>query len=259
MNRAVPGDVPLPNGTYEWTPSVTPADGIGAPLQVSGSVRIEAGTPVRHDHIGADGFGDLDKGRCNDVLVRMADGSLRGYKAPSGNDLSTRTPYTKLGTGWNAYDVLTSPGDLTGDARADLLARKASTGDLYLFAAKSNGTLAAGKKIASAWKGYTKVVGAGDLNGDGIGDVLARDRAGTLWRYNGAGNGSLKVRSKVVSDWGGSYNAIVGVGDITGDGKSDLAERDTAGNLYRSAGDGKGSFAASVKIGTGWQGYKGIF
>lgn len=146
MNRAVPGDVPLPNGTYEWTLSVTPADGVGAPLQVSGSVRFEADTPVRHDHIGADGFGDLltlnssglttfhqgtgkgtfsgkasgdgwstkavavpfgdlDKGRCNDGLVRMADGSLRGYKAPSGNDLSTRTPYTKLGTGWNAYDA----------------------------------------------------------------------------------------------------------------------------------------------------------
>ncbi|WP_257033607.1 hypothetical protein [Streptomyces sp. Ag109_G2-15] len=47
--------------------------------------------------------------------------------------------------------------------------------------------------------------------------MLARDRAGTLWRYNGAGNGSLKVRSKVFSDWGGSYNAIVGVGDITGE------------------------------------------
>ncbi|MFF8425159.1 FG-GAP-like repeat-containing protein [Streptomyces sp. NPDC016566] len=300
MNRALPGDVPLPNGTYEWTLSVTPADGVGAPVQVNGSVRIEAGTPVRHDHIGADGFGDLltldssglmtfhqgtgtggfsgkaagdgwatkavavpfgdlDKDRCNDVLVRMADGSLRGYKVPCDNSLSTRTPYTKLGTGWNAYDVLTSPGDLTGDARADLLARKASTGDLYLFAAKSDGTLAAGKKIASAWKGYAKVVGAGDLNGDGIGDVLARDSGGTLWRYDGAGNGSLKARVKVFSGWGGSYNAIVGVGDITGDGKNDLVERDTVGNLYRSAGDGKGSFAARVKIGTGWQSYKGIF
>ncbi|MFI0228074.1 FG-GAP repeat domain-containing protein [Streptomyces sp. NPDC017086] len=300
MNRALPGDVPLPNGTYEWTLSVAPADGVGAPVDVRGSVRIEAGTPVRHDHVGADGigdlltldssglmtfhqgtgkgtfsgktsgagwstkavavpFGDLNKDRCNDVLVRMSDGSLRGYKVACQSDLGSRTPYTKLGTGWNAYDVLTSPGDLTGDARADLLARKASTGDLYLFAAKSNGTLAAGKKIASAWKGYTKVVGAGDLNGDGIGDVLARDRTGTLWRYAGAGNGSLKARVKLFSDWGGSYDAIVGVGDITGDGRSDLIERDKAGNLYRNAGDGKGSFAARVKIGTGWQGYKGLF
>ncbi|WP_225833027.1 VCBS repeat-containing protein [Streptomyces sp. NK08204] len=293
-------DVPLPNGTYEWALSVTPADGTGAPLQLSGSVRIVKGSPVRHDHVGADGygdlltlsssgwltfqqgtgkgtfsgkvsangwstktvavpFGDLNKDLCNDVLVRMGDGSLRGYKVPCGSALSTSTPYTKLGTGWNAYNMLTSPGDLTGDGRADLLARKSSTGDVYLFAAKSDGTLAAAKKIRSAWTGYTKIVGAGDLNGDGIGDVLARDKAGTLYRYDGLGNGLLKDRVKVFTGWGASYNAIVGVGDITGDGRSDLVERDGAGNLYRNAGDGKGSFAARVKIGSGWQYYKGLF
>ncbi|MFJ6663131.1 FG-GAP repeat domain-containing protein [Streptomyces sp. NPDC091383] len=64
---------------------------------------------------------------------------------------------------------------------------------------------------------------------------------------------------KVFSAWGASYNAVVGVGDITGDGRSDLVERDTAGNLYRNAGDGKGSFGARVKISGGWQGYKGLF
>ena len=64
---------------------------------------------------------------------------------------------------------------------------------------------------------------------------------------------------KVFSDWGGSYNAIVGVGDITGDGRNDLVSRDTAGNLYRNTGNGKGSFGSRVKIASGWQGYKGLF
>ncbi|MFE6177924.1 FG-GAP-like repeat-containing protein [Streptomyces sp. NPDC056464] len=298
------GDAFLPSGSYDWTLAVTPADGVGAPLEVGGTVRLLHGEPVRHDHAGSEGlpdgvgdlltlnssgtltfqqgtgkgtfsgkvsgsgwstkavavpFGDLNHDRCNDVLVRMSDGSLRGYKVKCGLAPATSMPYTKLGTGWNAYDVLTSPGDLTGDKRPDLLARKTSTGDVYVFAAKSDGTLAGGKKIRSAWTGYTKIVGAGDLNGDGHGDVLARDRAGTLWRYNGLGNGLLKDRVKVFANWGTGYNVIVGPGDITGDGKADLVSRDGSGNVWRNNGDGKGSFGARVKIASGWQGYKGIF
>ncbi|MFF1685966.1 MULTISPECIES: FG-GAP repeat domain-containing protein [unclassified Streptomyces] len=204
-------------------------------------------------------FGDLNKDGCNDVLVRMKDGSLRGYKPKCGYPLTTSTAYTKLGTGWSAYNVLASPGDLTGDKRADLLARKASTGDIYLFAAKSDGTLAAGKKIRSAWTTYTKIVGTGDLNGDGIGDVLARHKDGTLYRYDGAGNGLLKDRVKVFAAWGASYNAVIGVGDITGDGLSDLVVRDGSGILYRNDGKGNGSFSSRTKIATGWQSYKGLF
>ncbi|MFF4762605.1 hypothetical protein [Streptomyces sp. NPDC001292] len=39
---------------------------------------------------------------------------------------------------------------------------------------------------------------------------------------------------------GDQYDVIVGVGDITGDGKNDLVERDTAGNPYRNDGNGEG-------------------
>ncbi|MFF4750087.1 FG-GAP repeat domain-containing protein [Streptomyces sp. NPDC002514] len=206
-------------------------------------------------------FGDLDKDRCNDVLVRMADGSLRAYRPECGRPLTPSTPYRTLsgGTGWKSYDVLTAPGDLTGDGLTDLLARKASTGEMYLFAAKTDGTLAAGKKIASGWAPYTKIVGAGDLNGDGLGDVLARYKDGTLYRFYGTKGGLPKTRTKLFSKWGASYNAVVGVGDITSDGKADLVARDTAGNLWRQSGDGRGSFGAPTKIATGWKGYKALF
>ncbi|MFD5540414.1 FG-GAP repeat domain-containing protein, partial [Streptomyces sp. NPDC127079] len=301
MDRKKPGDVPVPNGAYTWTLSVTPADGAGAPLQATGSVRIEAGTPVRRDHVGADGFGDLltlnssgtltfqkgtgtggfagkvsgngwaaktvavpfgdlNEDRCNDVLVRLPSGALRAYLPDCGAALTPSTGSWNLGTsGWNQYDVLTSPGDVTGDGRPDLLARNAATGAVYLYRTTGTGRLSARTQLYGDWKTYKKVVGAGDLNGDGIGDLVAQDRANNLYRYYGTGKGGFGGRVRIATGWGASYNALVGVGDITGDGKNDLVARDTAGNLYRLSGTGGGTFAARVKIATGWQGYKAIF
>jgi hypothetical protein len=173
--------------------------------------------------------------------------------------LKPTTSYTTLGTGWNQYDVLTSPGDVTKDGRPDLIARNASTGTVYLYAGTSTGKLSARVKLYDNWKTYKKVVGAGDLNGDGIGDLVAQDKANNLYRFLGKGNGTFSGGVKLFANWGGTYNALVGVGDITGDGKADLVARDTAGVLYRHNGSGTGTFGARVKIGTGWQNYKGIF
>ncbi|MFC8429933.1 FG-GAP-like repeat-containing protein [Streptomyces sp. NPDC057253] len=205
-------------------------------------------------------FGDLSGDRCNDILMRLSSGALRLYKPGCSAEFTTSTPYTTLGSsGWNQYDVLTYPGDLTGDGRPDLIARNSSTGTVYLYKGTSAGKLSARVKLYDNWKGYKKVVGVGDLNGDGIGDLLAQDKANNLYRYDGTGKGTFKTRVKLFGAWGGSYDVVVGVGDITGDGRADLVSRDTGGNLWRNTGDGKGSFGARVRIGTGWQGYKGLF
>ncbi|GAB2735536.1 FG-GAP-like repeat-containing protein [Streptomyces bullii] len=204
-------------------------------------------------------FGDLSGDRCNDVLVRLSSGALRAYRPACGAAPTPSTAYTSLGTGWNQYDVLTSPGDISGDGRADLIARQSSTGDVYLHKATSTGTLAARVKIASGWTGYKKIVGAGDLNGDGHGDLLAQDKSNELWRYDGTATGRFKSRVKVFDDWGSSYNTVVGVGDITGDGRADLVSRDSSGSVWRNKGNGKGSFGGRTKIADGWQSYKGVF
>ena len=205
-------------------------------------------------------FGDLSGDRCNDVLVKLSSGALRAYNPACGTAPKPSTSYTSLGTsGWNQYDVLTAPGDISGDGRPDLIARVASSGTVYLYKGTSAGKLSARVKLYADWKTYKKVVGVGDLNGDGIGDLIAQDKSNTVYRYYGTGKGTFGARAKLFSAWGGSYNTVVGVGDITGDGKADLVERDSAGVLYRNSGDGKGSFGARVKIATGWQGYKGVF
>ncbi|MFD9327265.1 FG-GAP repeat domain-containing protein [Streptomyces sp. NPDC060065] len=204
-------------------------------------------------------FGDLSGDRCNDVLVRLSSGALRLYKPGCGSAVKPSTSYTTLGaSGWNQYDILTSPGDVNGDGRPDLIARNTSTGAVYLYKGTSAGKLSARVKLYDNWKTYKKVVGTGDLNGDGIGDLIAQDKANNLYRYYGKGNGTFAARVKVFSNWGGSYNVIVGAGDLNRDGKADLVSRDTAGNLWRNYGNGAGSFGARTKIATGWGGYKSL-
>ncbi len=205
-------------------------------------------------------FGDLNGDRCNDVLVRMPNGELRAYRPGCGAALAPATAFTSLGTVWNQFNVLTSPGDMTGDGRPDLVARQASTGDMYLYADDGAGRLKARGRIGTNWKAYRSVLGAGDLGGDGIGDLLAVDGTNQLWRYDGTAVGTVKPRVLVFgNNWGTGRNTFVGVGDITGDGKADLVSRNAAGDLLRNSGNAAGSFGSTTKIGTGWQGYKGLF
>ncbi|MFJ9893806.1 FG-GAP-like repeat-containing protein [Streptomyces sp. NPDC091280] len=289
------------NGAHAWALTVTPADGQGAALTRTGTVKVTGAAAVRRDFVGSDGFGelmtlngsggltyqygtgrgtftgkvtksgwatsvkavpfgDLSGDRCNDVLVRYTSGALRLYKPGCGKAVTPATSYTTLSSsGWQQYDVLTSPGDVSGDGRPDLITRNASTGTVYLYKGTSTGKLSTRVKLYDNWKTYKKIVGAGDLNGDGIGDLLAQDKSNNLYRYFGTGKGAFKARVKLFADWGGSYNAIVGVGDITGDSKADLVSRDSSGNVWLNGGNGKGSFGGRTKIATGWQGYKSVF
>lgn len=103
-------------------------------------------------------------------------------------------------------------------------------------------------ETGAGWNMYDQTVGAGDFDGNGFGDVIARDVKGGLWLYPGIGGGRLGGRRQIGTGWQ-IYNQVIGYVDENGDGALDLEARAFDGSLYRYLGDGHGGYGARVRIG----------
>ncbi|MEU9201067.1 VCBS repeat-containing protein [Streptomyces sp. NPDC048332] len=155
------------------------------------------------------GPGDITGDHKPDLIARDRDGVLWLYR---GTD-STTTPFTartRIGAGWNTYNQLNGGADLTGDGKADLLARDA-TGVLWLYRGTSSikTPYATRTRVGGGWNAYTRLVSTGDATGDGINDLLATDPNGALWLYRGTSNANapLQSRARIGAGWT-IYNAL---------------------------------------------------
>ncbi|MEU1528270.1 FG-GAP repeat domain-containing protein [Streptomyces fagopyri] len=199
-------------------------------------------------------FGDLDGDRCDDVFVRYPNGEARVYPTICGGLPDQQSFHVKVSSDWSGYDAVVSPGDMTGDGRADLLTRSASTGKLYLYANNGAGGFKARSLAGSGFGGYKRLIAAGDLDGDGKNDLLAIDASNELWRFRGTGAGTFTPRSLVFKDWGTSYKDVVGGLDLSGDGRADLVSLDKDGRAWLNRGNGHGGFDNRSQVGkaTNW-------
>ncbi|MFH8929327.1 FG-GAP repeat domain-containing protein [Streptomyces pristinaespiralis] len=190
-----------------------------------------------------DGFADL---------IEVYEGTLYNYNDMAGDGV--------VGSGWGIYNSLVGPGDLSGDGKGDLIARD-SAGVLWLYRGYGTGAgFASRTKIGSGWGQFSVLTGAGDVDGDGRADLIARATDGKLYLYSGTGVASspFKAKKLVGSGWN-TYNKLVAPGDMNGDGRGDLVGRNSDGNLYRYDANGRGGFNAKVLVGSGWNTYNGLF
>ncbi|MFF0783115.1 trypsin-like serine protease [Streptomyces sp. NPDC003720] len=143
--------------------------------------------------------GDVTGDYLPDVLSVDSNGTLWLY-AGKGN--GTFASKVKVSTGWDQYNSVRGHGDFNGDGKADLLARKSSTGDLYLYKGtgkSGTGAFSARVKVRSGWTGYNAFDAVGDVSGDGKADFLARTPGGTLYLYKGTGKGTSEIFDTRVS------------------------------------------------------------
>ncbi|WP_330240486.1 FG-GAP repeat domain-containing protein [Streptomyces sp. NBC_00525] len=165
----------------------------------------------------------------------------------------------RIGSGWGVYNDLIGPGDLSGDGAGDLLARD-TKGDLYLYRGNGKGTALAAKiKVGYGYGSYRHIVGAGDLTRDGRADVVGIAGDGTLYLYEGTGKASapLKARVKIGSGFD-IYNKFAAIGDLNGDGRTDLVGVNGYGDLYRYTSTGTSTINKRKQIGYGFNIYTAL-
>ncbi|MFF8092834.1 FG-GAP repeat domain-containing protein [Streptomyces sp. NPDC016675] len=137
----------------------------------------------------------------DDLLARDGSGVLWLYLGYGNGKLTQRY---KVGSGWNAYTHITGKGDLTGDGKDDIVAKDKS-GVLWLYKGTGNykAPFSSRARVGGGWNTYNNIVSVGDIDIDGITDLVARNKSGALYLYKGTGNGSAPFSSPVKIGSGG--------------------------------------------------------
>jgi hypothetical protein len=183
----------------------------------------------------------------NDVIARKAStNELFLYPGTGRGPIGTRI---RIGTSWGGMDVIDTAGDLDGNGTLDVIAREKATGTVWLYRGNGKGGFLPRVRFATGWNGFSAIFGPGDFNGDQRPDLLARERStGYLWLYPGNGKGSWLQRVRVATGWN-AFDALVGPGDLNGDGYNDVLVREAAtGYLWVYPGNGRGGLLPRYRI-----------
>jgi len=229
-----------------WPPFTRP------PLHVSAAGAIGAGWQ-NYDLIVSPGDWNAAAHGAPDIIARKAsDGSLWLF---SGDGIGGYAVPTQIGSGWNEYTQLVAAGSFRGRHYPNDLMAVRNDGYLILFPNLGHGVFGKPVSLGPGWGGFDAVLGAGDFNGDGIPDVIARDaRSGSLTLYRGNGHGGFAGHGLITRVSFAGYSLIAAPGDWDNDGHPDLLGRSRDGTLCLFRGVGRGGLqnTSCIAVGSGW-------
>jgi hypothetical protein len=166
--------------------------------------------------------GDWNGGGLGDLVIGGNTGTLR-LIASGGAFTSTGSGVDLAVGSANARPAL---GDMNGDGKADLIVLlEDGTARLYL---NNGASMPFAGPRTNRFLGLAATAGTsiatGDINQDGLRDVMLADSDGRIWEFLNNGSGGFSLQSKV---WGGSYPGFaagltLAAVDLEGDGDLDL-------------------------------------
>jgi len=209
------------------------ADGsglLGPVLTPPAQIGVEA-SPSTVADFNNDGFMDVATGNSTSSTVSIALGSGDGYFASVQNKSVGARPH-----GIVALDV-------DGDGDLDLVVASENGQSLTLLVNNGAGVFADGIDFANQDNDGKYALGAGDMDGDGIIDLVVGTTGHRILVLKGNGDGTFTQTANVNS---GGYAWKLALGDVNNDGKLDVAQAngqdDNAAILF---GNGDGTLQAA--------------
>jgi hypothetical protein len=191
-------------------PAITPS---GGPLN--------GGSGSGAGDVNADGFADVIV--CDGSTATVYFGSASGLGKPQ---------IIPAPSGANGFgEECITAGDVNGDGYADVMVATLMTASVYVFYGGPNGASTASPALlagasGSGAGGLTSIAPAGDVNGDGFGDVIVGAyNANSVFVYPGGASGvsSTALSSFTTLPQGQYGSSVAAIGDADADGFDDIA------------------------------------
>jgi RHS repeat-associated protein len=199
-----------------------------------------------------------------DILWRDTDNDQVGYWRFDGTTYRDTKVITPISDDWKVEAI----GDFDGDKSEDILWRNKVNGELVAYLMDgASGTIRSQATLKHPVTGITwpvdqgwQVIGIGDVNGDGKGDIIWRNVAASavsIWLMNGTQVlGATPTYADGVGLTVGAGFNLVAVADLSGDGKADLLWQHSSGVVIDWVMDGATRLGAVTMSNLPPAGYK---